>query len=211
MIGAFHQPSCVVIDVDTLQTLPEREYRSGLAEIIKYGLINNKDFFYWLDSNMQELSDRAPDALIYAIESSCLNKARIVVEDETETGVRALLNFGHTFGHAIESWQEYKGFLHGEAVAIGSVIASELSCRLGLLSRIENEKIRDMFIRAGLPVITPADMDSSTFVDFMQRDKKVIDGRLRLILLQSIGNAVISEDASSDQIVAAIDGCRSTF
>lgn len=211
MIGAFHQPSCVVIDVDTLQTLPEREYRSGLAEIIKYGLINDKDFFYWLDSNMQELSSRSSGALVYAIESSCLNKAGIVVEDETETGIRALLNFGHTFGHAIESWQEYKGFLHGEAVAIGSVIASELSCRLGLLSRAENEKIRDIFIRAGLPVVTPADMASSTFVDFMQRDKKVIDGRLRLILLQSIGNAVISEDASLDQIVAAIDGCRSAF
>lgn len=211
MIGAFHQPSCVVIDVDTLNTLPEREFRSGLAEVIKYGLINDKDFFNWLESNMEELLGRAPGALIYAIESSCLNKAKIVVEDETETGVRALLNFGHTFGHAIESWQEYKGVLHGEAVAIGSVIASELSCRLGLLSRSENQKIRDIFVRAGLPVMTPSDMDSSTFIDFMQRDKKVVDGRLRLILLQSIGNAVISEDASLDQIVAAIDGCRRVF
>jgi 3-dehydroquinate synthase len=211
MIGAFHQPSCVLIDVDTLQTLPEREYRSGLAEIIKYGLINDRAFFDWLDLNMQKLLNRDSGALISAIESSCSNKSKIVAEDETETGVRALLNFGHTFGHAIESWQEYKGFLHGEAVAIGSVIASELSCRLGLLSCAQKERVRDIFVRAGLPVMTPADMDSSTFVDFMQRDKKVVDGRLRLILLRSIGDAFISEDASLDLIVAAIDGCRSAL
>lgn len=208
MIGAFHQPSCVLVDVDTLQTLPEREYRSGLAEIIKYGLINDKCFFDWLDSNMEALLNRDLDALISAIESSCSNKARIVAQDETEVGVRALLNFGHTFGHAIESWQEYKGLLHGEAVAIGSVIASELSCQLGLLSRTENEKVRDIFVRAGLPTMTPGEMNASTFIDFMQRDKKVVDGRLRLILLRSIGNAVISEDASLDQIVTAIDRCR---
>ncbi len=210
MIGAFHQPSCVLIDVDTLKTLPDREYRSGLAEVIKYGLINDKDFFDWLSVNIEKLLNRDADALIYAITSSCLNKAKIVAEDETEAGVRALLNFGHTFGHAIESWQQYKGYLHGEAIAVGSVIASELSCRLGFLSPDENKKILDVFLRAGLPVKTPVDMDSLTFVDFMQRDKKVIDGRLRLILLKSIGHAVISEDASLDQIIAAIDGCRSS-
>ena len=210
MIGAFHQPSCVLIDVDTLKTLPDREYRSGLAEVIKYGLINDKDFFYWLSVNIEKLLSRDVDALIYAIRSSCLNKAKIVAEDETETGVRALLNFGHTFGHAIESWQQYKGFLHGEAIAVGSVIASELSCRLGFLTPDDNKKIRDIFLKVGLPVLPPADMDSSTFVDFMQRDKKVIDSRLRLILLKSIGGAVISEDASLDQIIAAIDGCRAS-
>ena len=210
MIGAFHQPSCVLIDVDTLRTLPDREYRSGLAEVIKYGLINDRVFFDWLSVNIEKLLERDTDALIYAITSSCSNKAKIVAEDETEAGIRALLNFGHTFGHAIESWQQYKGFLHGEAIAVGSIIASELSCNIGFLSSDDNKKIRNIFLRAGLPVITPADMDSSTFLDFMQRDKKVIDGRLRLILLKSIGNAVISEDASLDQIIAAIDGCRSS-
>lgn len=210
MIGAFHQPSCVLIDVDTLKTLPDREYRSGLAEVIKYGLINDKDFFDWLSVNIEKLLKRDADALIFAIRSSCSNKAKIVAEDEKEIGVRALLNFGHTFGHAIESWQQYKGFLHGEAIAVGSVIASELSCRLGFLPPDQNKKIRDIFLRAGLPVLPPVDMDSSTFVDFMQRDKKVIDSRLRLILLKSIGSAVISEDASLDQIVSVIDGCRSS-
>ncbi len=208
MIGAFHQPSCVIIDIDTLHTLPDREYRSGLAEIIKYGLINDSVFFNWLYINIEKLLTRESDALAFAIESSCLNKARIVAEDENELGVRAVLNFGHTFGHAIESWQSYKGLLHGEAVAVGSVIASELSCQLGFLSSEENEKIRDIFSRAGLPIFGPDNMYSSTFIDFMQRDKKVVDGRLRLVLLKSIGHAFISEDASLEQIVAAIDRCR---
>ncbi|HSC74830.1 MAG TPA: 3-dehydroquinate synthase [Pseudomonadales bacterium] len=210
MIGAFHQPSCVLIDVETLDTLPDREYRSGLAEIIKYGLINDRKFFDWLYENMGRLLNRDRNSLIHAIATSCSNKAKIVAEDERESGVRALLNFGHTFGHAIESWQEYKGFLHGEAVAIGSIVAAELSCRLGYLSRVDKDRIYNMFLAAGLPVFVPDDMDSSTFFDFMQRDKKVIDGRLRLILLKSIGQAVISEDASNDQIIAAIDGCRSS-
>lgn len=208
MIGAFHQPTCVIIDVNTLQTLPDREYRSGIAEIIKYGLINDPVFFEWLFLNMDKLLGRDAEALIHAVEVSCSNKARIVSEDETEAGVRALLNFGHTFGHAIESWQEYKGFLHGEAIAIGSVIAAELSCRLGFLSDSDNKRVRDIFVRAGLPVLPPGDMSASTFIEFMQRDKKVIDGRLRLILLKAIGNAVISEDASLEQIAEAIDGCR---
>lgn len=208
MIGAFHQPACVIVDVNTLQTLPEREYRSGLAEVIKYGLINDKNFFDWLFINIEKLLDRDAESLIYAIEASCSNKAKIVAEDETEMGVRALLNFGHTFGHAIESWQEYKGFLHGEAIAIGSVVAAELSVRMGFLSAVENKQIRDIFIRAGLPIVPPAGMNAATFIDFMQRDKKVMDGRLRLILLRAIGNAVISEDASLDQIAEAIDGCR---
>ena len=208
MIGAFHQPSCVIIDIDTLHTLPDREYRSGLAEIIKYGLINDCDFFDWLYINIEKLLKRESTALAFAIESSCLNKARIVAEDENELGVRAVLNFGHTFGHAIESWQSYRGFLHGEAVAVGSVIASELSFQLGFLSNEENQKIRDIFLRANLPVYAPDNMESSTFIDFMQRDKKVVDGRLRLILLKSIGRAFISEDASLEQIVVAIDRCR---
>jgi 3-dehydroquinate synthase len=208
MIGAFHQPSCVLIDVDTLNTLPDREYRSGLAEVIKYGIINDKLFFDWLSNNIDNLLNRDKDSLIYAIERSCSNKAQIVAEDETENGVRALLNFGHTFGHAIESWQEYSGLLHGEAVAIGSVIAAELSCQFGLLSSDENIEIRNLFCKFQLPVLTPSEMSSATFIEFMQRDKKVVDGRLRLILLESIGRAVICDKATTNQIVLAIDACR---
>lgn len=211
MIGAFHQPTCVLIDIETLSTLPDREYKSGLAEVIKYGLINDCDFFYWLSCNIKKLLRREEGALVYAISKSCSNKAKIVAEDETEAGVRALLNFGHTFGHAIESWQEYKGNLHGESVAIGSIIAAELSCLLGYLARADRNRICDLFVAAELPVLVPDGMDSSTFIDFMQRDKKVIDGRLRLILLKSIGDAVVSEDASIDQISVAIDNCRSAF
>jgi len=187
MIGAFHQPECVLIDVDTLSTLPDREYRSGLAEVIKYGLINDRSFFNWLCENADRLLQRNPSALIHAIECSCNNKANIVAVDEKETGVRALLNYGHTFGHAIEAWQNYTGFLHGEAIAIGSVIAAELSVRLGLLSCEDGEAVRSIIGRFGLPVCVPADMTSDTFIDFMQRDKKILDGSLRLILLESIG------------------------
>lgn len=208
MIGAFHQPECVLIDVDTLSTLPDREYRSGLAEVIKYGLINDRSFFNWLCENADRLLQRNPSALIHAIECSCNNKANIVAVDEKETGVRALLNYGHTFGHAIEAWQNYTGFLHGEAIAIGSVIAAELSVRLGLLSCEDGEAVRSIIGRFGLPVCVPADMTSDTFIDFMQRDKKILDGSLRLILLESIGKAMVKSAVPTDQIIQAIEACR---
>ncbi len=208
MIGAFHQPECVLIDVDTLSTLPDREYRSGLAEVIKYGLINDRSFFDWLCENVDSLLQRNPDTLIHAIECSCNNKANIVSADEKETGVRALLNYGHTFGHAIEAWQNYTGFLHGEAIAIGSVIAAELSVKLGLLSSKDGDTVRSIIDRFGLPVCAPADMAADTFIDFMQRDKKILDGSLRLILLESIGKAVIKDSVPLNQIIQAIESCR---
>lgn len=208
MIGAFHQPSCVLIDVETLKTLPDREYRSGLAEVVKYGLINDANFFRWLESSAPALMQRDSDALIYAIEQSCANKAQIVAVDEKESGVRALLNFGHTFGHAIESWQEYKGFLHGEAIAIGSVIAAELSVMLGLLPHKSAEQIKSILSLFMLPTVPPKDMTAEIFIDFMQRDKKVLDGKLRLILLDAIGSAVIKNSVPVAQIMQAINACR---
>lgn len=210
MIGAFHQPACVLIDVETLNTLPEREYRSGLAEVVKYGLINDKSFYQWLEQNADLLIQRDPATLIHAIECSCANKANIVAIDEKESGVRALLNFGHTFGHAIEAWQNYTGFLHGEAVAIGSVIAAELSVMLGMLSCEEKNAICALLLRLGLPIHTPSEMISDTFIEFMQHDKKILDGKLRLILLESIGKAVIKDSVSVDLIKHAIDACRVT-
>ena len=208
MIGAFHQPACVLIDVDTLMTLPNREFRSGLAEIIKYGLIGDIDFFCWIENNLDFLCEKRPDELIHAISSSCRSKARVVAQDETESGVRALLNLGHTFGHAVESWQKYMGFLHGEAVAIGTVIAARLSLDMGFLHKDEFLRIRDLFIRAGLPVTPPPDMDSSVFIELMQRDKKVIEGKIRLVLLRSIGDAFITDAATIVEIMGSIDLCR---
>jgi 3-dehydroquinate synthase len=211
MIGAFHQPVCVLIDTDTLDTLPEREFRAGLAEVIKYGLIADKPFFYWIEQNIAGLLARNKDALAHAIRTSCQNKAAVVAQDENETGVRALLNLGHTFGHAIESWQCYTSWLHGEAVAAGTVIAAQLSCDMGLLSLEALDSIRNIFKRIELPVYVPEALDCPTFFDFMQRDKKVLDGRMRLILLESIGCAIISEDAAEQQIFSAIDKCRLNF
>lgn len=211
MIGAFYQPSCVLIDIKTLDTLPDREYRSGFAEVIKYGLIKDINFFSWLAENFGALLSRNEDALIYAIEKSCLSKSLIVSEDETESGVRALLNLGHTFGHAIESWQEYKGFLHGEAVAIGTMIAAELSLELGFLTREDVNKIKNIMKNFGLPGSIPEGMTAEVFLDFMGRDKKILDGKMRLILLKSIGDAVIYEDAPREKIIKAIDACKQEF
>ncbi|HQQ62890.1 MAG TPA: 3-dehydroquinate synthase [Pseudomonadales bacterium] len=208
MIGAFHQPSCVLIDTNTLLTLPAREFAAGLAEIIKYGLINNRQFFFWLEKNITLLLDRNSDALIYAIETSCRDKAAIVAADETETGVRALLNLGHTFGHAIESWQEYSGFLHGEAVSVGIVVAAELSFLCGSLTAFDVSRIRNLLMLCGLPTSVPTGMTNQDFMGLMQRDKKVMDGCLRLILLNAIGDAVIRSDVFSDLVFSAIDRCR---
>ncbi len=209
MIGAFHQPSCVLIDTDTLLTLPEREYRSGLAEVVKYGLISDEVFFDWIERNVDALLARDAGVLVRAIECSCASKAAIVAVDENENGVRALLNLGHTFGHAIESWQEYKSWLHGEAVAAGTVVAAEMSVMLGMLTRAKADRICALFSKMGLPCGVPAGMDNATFIDFMQRDKKVIDGRMRLILLQDIGKGIIVEDVGVDQISTVLECCRS--
>jgi 3-dehydroquinate synthase len=209
MIGAFYQPKKVIIDVDTLSTLPDREVSAGLAEVIKYGLIRDPGFFSWIEANIDALRAKDPDALTEAIERSCRNKAEVVIADEMEQGERALLNLGHTFGHAIETGMGYGAWLHGEAVAAGTVMAADLSARLGWISRADVRRIEDLFLRAGLPVHGPADLPPERYLQLMAHDKKVVDGRLRLILLRGIGNAVVHSDAPGNDIRAAIQA-RST-
>jgi len=196
MLGAFHQPECVVIDIDTLNTLEDRQLSAGLAEVVKYGLIGDLAFFEWLESNTQSLVQRDPAALGYAIERSCLNKARIVAADEKEAGVRALLNLGHTFGHAIETATQYQ-YLHGEGVAIGICLAAQLSHRLGWLSETAVERIVTILAHMQLPTAKPADLSADTLIDLMKVDKKVKAGVIRLILLQAIGQGVITADYES--------------
>ncbi|MEW6354570.1 MAG: 3-dehydroquinate synthase [Pseudomonadota bacterium] len=208
MIGAFYQPRCVIADTDTLDTLPDRELGAGIAEIIKYGLIRDRAFFEWLETNMEALVQRDPEALAYAIERSCRNKAEVVAADEREEGVRATLNLGHTFAHAIETGLGYGVWLHGEAVAAGMLLAADLSQRLGWLSAHDKERIAALLARARLPGATPAALDNQRFLELMALDKKVLNGKLRLVLLKGIGQAVISSDASIEQISATLDACR---
>lgn len=194
MIGAFHQPGCVLIDTDTLDTLDDRQLAAGLAEVIKYGLIHDAGFFAWLEKNMDALKSRDKQALAYAIERSCAIKAEIVAADERESGMRALLNLGHTFGHAIETGTGYGNWLHGEAVAAGMVMAAELSARHGWLTEADVERTARLINKAGLPVRPPMEMSVQQFLDLMAVDKKVIDSGLRLVLLKSIGAAVVTAD-----------------
>lgn len=194
MIGAFYQPRCVVIDTDVLNTLAKRELSAGLAEVIKYGLIADKAFFAWLEQNMSALLAKDPGALIFAIEKSCAIKADVVARDEKEAGVRAILNLGHTFGHAIETFQSYGNWLHGEAVAAGMVMACELSVKLGWLEQGVLERAKVLIAQAGLPVSPPTGMRAADFMQLMAVDKKVLDGRLRLVLLKQCGEAVVSDD-----------------
>jgi 3-dehydroquinate synthase len=206
MIGAFYQPKLVLADTDTLATLPDRELRAGVAEVIKYGLIRDPAFFAWIETHLERLLARDPEALAYAIHRSCANKAEVVAADETEQGERALLNLGHTFGHAIETGLGYGEWLHGEAVAAGTIIAAELSARLGWLPEVEVERIRALLQRAGLPVLAP-DLGVSRYLDLMAHDKKVADGQLRLILLRGIGRGVIHGEADAALIGGAIRAC----
>jgi 3-dehydroquinate synthase len=193
MIGAFHQPRAVIIDTELLASLPERELRAGLAEVIKYGLIWDQAFFHWLEANVPALLARDPAALEYAIHRSCQIKAQIVSHDEREQGERALLNFGHTFGHAIEAATGYVQWLHGEAVAMGMVVAADLSQRLGQLEPGELRRLVTLLQRAGLPVDAPR-MGADTAFDYMRIDKKVKSGRVRLVLLNAIGTAAMTGD-----------------
>ena len=197
MIGAFHQPRCVIADLDTLRTLPERELRAGLAEVIKYGLIADAPFFDWLETNLDALLDRDPRALTHAIAVSCRIKAAIVAADERESGVRALLTLGHTFGHAIETGMGYGAWLHGEAVATGMLMAADLSARLGQLAPAEVDRIQALLTRAGLPVQAPASLDAGRFLELMAIDKKVQAGQLRLVLLCGIGQGELRADVDS--------------
>ncbi len=208
MIGAFYQPRLVLADIGTLDTLPDRELRAGLAEVIKYGLIRDFDLFEWLEANIERLLERDPEALAFAVERSCANKAEVVAADETEQGERALLNLGHTFGHAIETGMGYGNWLHGEAVAAGTMMAAELSRGLGWIDAADVARIEALHLRAGLPVFGPR-LPVERYLDLMASDKKVEAGRLRLILLRAIGKAVIHGEAAPDLIAAAIEArCR---
>ena len=193
MIGAFHQPVAVIADTDALLTLPERELSAGLAEVIKYGLIYDRRFFDWLEANIDALRQRDADALSYAIYRSCEIKAEVVAQDERESGIRALLNLGHTFGHAIETSQGYGTWLHGEAVGTGMLMAADLSARMGWIAPQDLERIRNLLVVAGLPVEAPESMTPEEFIGLMAVDKKVLDGQLRLVLMKSIGEAVVTD------------------
>ena len=194
MIGAFHQPRCVVADTDTLRTLDDRQLRAGLAEVIKYGLIRDRQFLDWIEANLARILERDTEALAYAIEQSCRNKAEVVAGDERESGSRALLNLGHTFGHAIETGVGYGEWLHGEAVAAGTCMAADLSQRLGWLSVRDLQRITHLMGRAGLPIGPPPGLGPERFLELMAVDKKVKAGRLRLVLLRRLGEAVVTGD-----------------
>lgn len=202
LVGAFHQPRAVVADTATLATLPPREYRAGLAEVVKYGAIADAPFFAWLETHADALAARDADALAVAIETSCASKAAIVARDEHEHGERALLNFGHTFGHALETVGGYGTLLHGEAVAIGMVLAAKLSARLGLAGTEECERLAALLSRLGLPTQAPP-LDAPRLLGAMRLDKKNLGGRLRLILWRGIGHAEIV-DGVEESAVAAV-------
>ncbi len=200
LVGAFHQPRAVVIDTDTLATLPQREYRTGLAEVIKYGAIGDVNFFAWLEAHVDALNARDKATLAEAIATSCRHKAAVVARDEHEQGERALLNFGHTFGHALETETGYGTLLHGEAVAIGMVLAARLSADLGRASRADADRLAALLVASGLPIAPPA-CDPARLIEHMRLDKKNLGGRQRLILWRGIGRAEMADDVA----VAAID------
>lgn len=194
LIGAFHQPRLVLADTDTLATLPPREFAAGLAEVIKYGLLGDAAFFAWLERNLERLQALEPEPLAQAIERCCAQKARIVGLDERESGPRALLNLGHTFAHAIETWSGYGSWLHGEAVATGLCMAADLSARMDWLAADDVMRCEALVARAGLPTRPPAGMAPADFIELMARDKKVAGGKLRLVLMRALGDAVLTAD-----------------
>ena len=204
MIGAFYQPKVVLADIDTLKTLPQRELSAGVAEVIKYGLIRDADFFSWLETNMSKLMNLDEAVISYAIYRSCKNKAEVVAADEHEAGERALLNLGHTFGHAIENAMGYGVWLHGEAVAVGTMLAADLSQRLGWLKTEEVQRIAALFAASSLPVQAPA-LGVEKYLDLMGLDKKVQDGKIRLVLQQGIGKAVITSEYDAEKLKATLN------
>lgn len=204
MIGAFHQPQCVIIDTNTLNTLEDRELSAGIAEIIKYGYINDLDFIDWLDENMEKLLNRDQETLAYAIFKSCEHKAKIVAADEKETGQRALLNLGHTFGHAIETGMGYGNWLHGEAISAGMVMAAELSKEQGWLSKSDVESMKTLLKKANLPVDPPKEISPERFSELMSIDKKVQDGVLHLVLMKSLGDSFISSDFDKQALLRVL-------
>ncbi|MGE0115668.1 MAG: 3-dehydroquinate synthase [Steroidobacteraceae bacterium] len=203
LIGAFYQPRCVIADTDVLNTLPDRELRAGLAEVIKYGLIRDPDFFAWLEVNAAGTLARDSQALTYAIRHSCEIKAEIVGIDEREQGLRAILNLGHTFGHAIENALGYGEWLHGEAVAAGMVLAADMSMRLGWLSKQDYQRTVKLLGASGLPTQAPR-IGADKAYELMGMDKKVLAGQLRLVLLHGLGNAVITADYPAEVLQATL-------
>lgn len=208
LIGAFHQPAAVIADTSTLATLQAREFAAGMAEVVKYGAIMNEPLFGWLEQNAAAVMQHDPVALQHLVRESVSDKAKVVGEDERESGIRAILNFGHSFGHAIETVTKYEGFLHGEAVAVGMVIAARLSemrglCASGIASRIER-----LLSRFSLPVALPPTISDHDVLGALELDKKALSTGLRLILLRAIGHAVIDEESSTNEILAALDRCR---
>ncbi len=205
MIGAFHQPRVVIADTDTLDTLPDRELSAGMAEVIKYGLIDDAEFFAWLETHLAALMQRDKGLLAEAIERSCADKAAIVAADEREAGRRALLNLGHTFGHAIETGMGYGAWLHGEAVGAGMAMAAEMSRRLGWLSDDDRQRVDGALRQARLPVAPPPELTPARFGELMAVDKKVLGGRLRLVLLKGIGGALVTDDFPSEALDATLE------
>lgn len=209
MIGAFHQPVGVLIDTDTLQSLPPREVSAGLAEVIKYGLIRDSVFLEWLEEFVDRLVALNPAALTEAIYRSCACKADVVAQDEREGGLRAILNLGHTFGHAIETHAGYGNWLHGEAVGAGMLMATDLSVRLGWLTQQDQERARSLIVRAGLPETPPQGMTPDQFLALMAVDKKNVDGALRLVLLNRLGEATVTSDFASAALNETLEAfCR---
>jgi 3-dehydroquinate synthase len=200
LVGAFHQPRAVVIDTSTLSTLSDRELRSGIAEVVKYGAIGDTEFFSWLESNVDTLLARDANALAHAIAVSCRQKAGVVARDETEQGERALLNFGHTFGHALEAVAGYGSILHGEAIAIGMCLAAKLSATMNLASSQDFDRLRALLAKFGLPTDVPDGTDIEAVIAAMRLDKKNVSGRLRLILWRGVGRAEIVGDVDEDRI-----------
>jgi 3-dehydroquinate synthase len=208
MIGAFYQPKCVLVDISTLQTLPDREFRAGMAEVIKYGLISDRPFFEWIEANVDSLLSRDEDALIEAITRSCENKAVIVAQDEREGGVRALLNLGHTFGHVIEAAQSYKEWLHGEAIAAGMIMAADLSVRHGWLNRVDCDRIVHLLERCNLPTVAPQFISEDLFLRLMAVDKKASDSGLRLVLMRSLGESFVTNQFSTDLLCETLSAVK---
>jgi 3-dehydroquinate synthase len=206
MIGAFYQPEVVIADINTLSTLPDVELSAGLAEVIKYGLIRDLPFLCWLEKNMDALIARETHALTYAITQSCKNKAEVVGTDEREKGERALLNLGHTFGHAIESGMGYGVWLHGAAVAAGTVMAADLSCRMGWLTGEDVARVKKLFVRARLPIQSP-NLGADKYLELMGMDKKVEGGKIRFVLLKQMGNAVMESDVPLEKLHETLEAC----
>jgi 3-dehydroquinate synthase len=203
LIGAFYQPRAVIADTNTLNTLPDRELRAGLAEVVKYGFIRDRVFLDWVEMNAQALLQRDPASLAYAIRRSCEIKAEVVAIDEREQGLRAILNFGHTFGHAIETATGYGEYLHGEAIAIGMTLAADLSCRVGFISQADCERVSRIIASLGLPIAAPR-IGAERALELMGMDKKVLAGKIRLVLLKSLGEAQVTGDYAPDMLQAIL-------